>query len=228
MRFTPHDHERIAAAIAAAEAKTSGEIFCVIAGRVSAYRDIRMGWAALAALLLPMTLIPLGFDPAWFPGVADSWEAAHLAARDVTIGRALTAYAVLQAAIFLCVFLIVSLPVLRRLTTPLPVRRARVRRAAMKQFLAHGLHQTDDRTGVLIFACMADHQVEIVADKGIHEKVEPAVWGEAVAALTRQMRAGHPAEGFEAAVTLCGEVLAPHFPPRPVNPNELPDRLIVM
>ena len=98
----------------------------------------------------------------------------------------------------------------------------------MKQFLAHGLHQTEDRTGVLIFACMADHQVEIVADKGIHEKVEPAVWGEAVAALTRQMRAGRPAEGFEAAVSLCGEVLAPHFPPRPVNPNELPDRLIVM
>lgn len=228
MRFTPQDHERIAAAIAAAEEKTSGEVFCVIAGRVSAYRDIRMGWAALAALLSPMALIPLGFDPAWFPGVADSWEAAHLAARDVTIGKALTAYAVLQAAIFVAVFLIVSLPGLRRWATPLAVRRARVRQAAMKQFLAHGLHQTEDRTGVLIFACMADHQVEVVADKGIHQKVEPAVWGETVAALTRELRAGRPAEGFEAAVARCGEVLAEHFPPRPVNENELPDRLIVL
>lgn len=228
MRFTPQDHERISAAIAAAETRTSGEIFCVIASRVSAYRDIRMGWAALAALLAPMALIPLGFDPAWFPGVADSWEAAHLAARDVTIGRALTAYAVLQAAVFVSMFLIVSLPGVRRLTTPLPVRRARVRRAAMKQFLAHGLHQTEDRTGVLIFACLADHQVEVVADKGIHEKVDSAVWGDAVATLTREMRAGRPAEGFEAAVTLSGEVLAAHFPPRPVNHNELPDRLIVL
>lgn len=228
MRFTAQDHERIAAAIAAAETRTSGEIFCVVAGRVSAYRDIRLGWAALAALLLPLVLIPAGFDPAWFPGVANTWEAAHLAARDVTIGRALAAYAVMQAAIFLVVFLIVSLPGVRRLTTPSPVRRARVRRAAMMQFLAHGLQQTEGRTGVLIFACLADHQVEVVADEGIHDKVEPAVWGDAVAALTRELRARRPAEGFTAAIGLCGEVLAQHFPPRPVNENELPDRLVVL
>ena len=228
MRFTAQDHERIAAAIAAAETRTSGEIFCVVAGRVSAYRDIRLGWAALAALLAPMALIPLGFDPAWLPGVANTWEAAHLAARDVTIGRALAAYAVIQAAVFLAVFLIVSLPGVRRLVTPPPVRRARVRRAAMKQFLAHGLHQTEARTGVLIFACLADHQVEVVADKGIHDKVEPAVWGQAVAALTREMRARRPAEGFIAAIDLCGGVLAQNFPPRPVNENELPDRLVVL
>ena len=49
-----------------------------------------------------------------------------------------------------------------------------------------------------------------------------------VAALTRELRAGRPAEGFEAAVSLCSEVLAVHFPPRPVNRNELPDRLIVL
>lgn len=228
MRFTPEDHARISTAIAEAETRTSGEIFCVIAGEVSSYRDIRLGWAALAALLLPMALIPLGFDPAWFPGVADSWEAAHLASRDVTIGRALTAYAVLQAAIFVFVYLVTALPPVLRLATPTPVRRARCRRAAMKQFLAHGLHQTEDRTGVLIFACMADHQVEVVADKAIHAKVDPEVWGRAVDALTRQMREGRPADGFEAAVGLCGEVLAAHFPPRPDNPNELPDRLIVM
>lgn len=228
MRFTSQDHQRVATAIAAAEARTSGEIFCVVAKEVSAYRDVRLGWAALAALLLPMVLIPLGFDPAWFPGVADTWESAHMAARDLTIGRALAAYAVLQAAILTAVFLIVSLPGLRRLTTPVAIRRSRVRRAAMQQFLAHGLHQTEARTGVLIFACLADHQVEVVADKGIHDAVDSAVWGDAVAALTREMRAGRPAEGFEAAVTLCGEVLARHFPPGTVNENELPDRLIVL
>lgn len=228
MKITAQDQERISAAIAAAEARTSGEIFCVVARQVSAYRDIRLGWAALAALLLPMALIPLGFDPAWFPGVADSWEIAHLAARDVTIGRALTAYAIVQAAIFIAVFLIVSLPGLGRIVAPAPLRRARLRRAAMQQFLAHGVHQTEARTGVLIFACMADRQVEVVADKGIYDRVDAAIWGDAVAALTRELRAGRPAEGFEAAVGLCGEVLAAHFPPRPDDANELPDRLVVL
>ncbi|WP_292258294.1 TPM domain-containing protein [Brevundimonas sp.] len=228
MRFTPQDHARIAAAIAAAEARTSGEIFCVLARRVSAYRDVRLGWAALAALLAPMALIPLGFDPAWFPGVADSWEAAHLAARDIIIGRALAAYALVQAATFISVFLIVSLPVVRRWVTPRAVRRARARQAAVRQFMAHGLHQTDRRTGVLIFACLDDRQVEVVADEAVHGLAGPDTWADAVQALTGAMRAGRPVEGFEAAVGLCGDALAAHFPPAPDDRNELPDRLVLI
>jgi putative membrane protein len=57
-----------------------------------------------------MLLIPFNFDPAWFPGLGDSWEAAHLAARDVTIGKTIAAYAVIQAAVFVAVFLITCIP----------------------------------------------------------------------------------------------------------------------
>jgi len=224
--FTPEDHSRVSAAIVAAEAGTSGEIFCVFARQVSSYRDVSLGWAAAAALLAPMILIPLGFDPAWFPGIADSWETAHLAAREITIGRALAAYAVVQAAIFIAVFLITCLPGVKRIVTPRSVRRARVRRAALQQFLAHGLHTTQDRTGVLIFAALADHQVELIADEGIHGRVDAETWAETVDALTRAMKAGQAAEGFEAAVARVGEVLAGHFPPRPRDPDELPNRLV--
>lgn len=226
MKFKPEDHARVTAAIAAAETRTSGEIFCVCAGQVSSYRDISLAWAAAAALLLPLGLIPLGFEAAWLPGMGDNWEAAHLAARDITIGRTLAAYAVVQAAVFIGAFLITSLVPVRRLLTPLALRRSRVHRAAMEQFLAHGLHTTQDRTGVLIFAALSDHVVDIVADEGIHSKVDQEVWADAVEALVRSMKGGRPADGFEAAIGLCGEVLAIHFPPRPDNPNETPDRLI--
>jgi putative membrane protein len=226
MRFTSDDHARVSAAIVAAEATTSGEIFCVCARRVSSYRDVSLGWAAAAALLAPLALVPFGFDPAWFPGIADSWEAAHMAARDITVGRALAAYAVLQAAVLVSVFLVTCIPAVRRRVTPRSVRRARVRRAALQQFLAHGLHTTQDRTGVLIFAALADHQVEIVADEGIYSRVDRDVWAQAVDALTLELRAGRAAEGFEAAIALAGGVLAEHFPPRPRNPDELPNRLI--
>ena len=226
MTFTPEDHARVGAAIARAEAATSGEIFCVFARQVSAYRDVSLGWAAAAALLAPLLLIPLNFDPAWLPGLADSWEAAHLAARPLTIARALSAYAVLQAFIFVLVFLITCIPVVKRLVTPRRVRRARVRRAALQQFLAHGLHTTQDRTGVLIFAAMGDHQVEVIADEGIYTRVDADVWVRAVEALTSAIKAGEPARGFEAAIALTGAVLAEHFPPRARNPNELPNRLV--
>lgn len=224
--LTPDDHARITAAIQDAEARSSGEVFCVLAQRVSSYRDVSLGWAAAAALLLPMLLIPLGFDPAWVPGVADSWEAAQLAARDSTVGRSLAAYAVIQAAVFVTVFLITCIPTVKRWVTPRAVRRARVRRAALQQVLAHGLQNTPRRTGVLIFAALQDRQVELIADEGIHTRVDQSVWGEAVDALTTALKAGHPAEGFEAAIGQVADVLAEHFPPTPFEPDVLANRLV--
>ena len=228
IKLTPQVQSRIGAAIAAAEANTSGEIFCVMARQVSAYRDISLGWAAAAALLLPLGLIPLGFDPAWLPGLGAGWQAAHLSSTDVVVGQSLAAYVLIQAAVFLTVFLLTSTPVVRRLVTPRSIRRARSRRAAMEQFLAHGLHVTQDRTGVLIFAALSDHQVEVIADEGIHARVDQLVWADAVEALASGMRKGDPATGFEAAIGLCGGVLAEHFPPRPSNPNEIEDRLVLI
>lgn len=228
IKLTSQVQSRIADAIKAAEATTSGEIFCVLARQVSSYRDISLGWAAAAALLLPLGLIPFGFEPGWIPGMGEGWQAAHLSSTDVVVGQSLAAYALIQSAVFLTVFLLTSIPGVRRIVTPRAVRRARVRRAAVEQFLAHGLHVTRERTGVLIFAALSDHQVEIVADEGIHGVVDQAVWAEAVEALAREMRKDDPAAGFEAAIRLCGGVLAEHFPPRASNPNEIEDRLVVI
>ncbi|WIY70609.1 TPM domain-containing protein [Aquidulcibacter paucihalophilus] len=228
IKLTPQVQSRIGDAIAAAEAKTSGEIFCVLARRVSSYRDISLGWAAAAALLLPLGLIPFGFDPAWIPGMGDGWQAAHLSSTDVVVGQSLAAYALIQSAVFVTAFLLTSIPGVRRFVTPRSVRRARVRRAAMEQFLAHGLHITRERTGVLIFAALADHQVEVVADEGIHSKVDQAIWADAVEALAKGMKNNDPAAGFEVSIGLCGDVLAEHFPPRTENPNEIEDRLVLI
>ncbi|WP_235560436.1 TPM domain-containing protein [Brevundimonas sp. Leaf363] len=226
MRLTTDDHGRIATAIQQAEANTSGEVFCVIARSVSSYQDVGLAWAAAAAFILPLALVPLGFDPAWLPGLADTWEPAHLAARDFAIARSIGAYAVIQAAVFLAFYLLGRIPTVKRWMTPRSVRRHRTRQAALRQFMAHGLHLTEQRTGVLLFACAADHQVEVLADQGIHDKVDPEVWGEAVKALTAGLAAKRPVDGFEKAIALCGDVLAAHFPPRPNDINELPDRLV--
>jgi putative membrane protein len=224
MRFSDDDRARVAQAIATAERDTSGEIFCVMTRSVSSYLDVSFGWAAGAALLLPTLLIPLGFDFA-LP-VQDGWEAAHGPA--IGVGQALGLYALIQATLFVAVFLISRIPSVLRLLTPRGIRRARVRKAALQQFLAHGVHVTQDRTGVLIFAALKERQVELIADESIHAKVEESVWAEAVGALTRELKADRPVAGFEAAIGRCGAVLAEHFPPQPDNPNELPDHLILL
>lgn len=226
MRFSRDDQAAIAAAIRAAESRTSGEIFCVFARRVSTYQDISLAWAAAAALLLPLGLIPLGFEPALAPGMNQAWEAGHLAARDATVGRALAIYAIIQALIFGLTYVLTRIPPILRFVTPAQVRRDRVRRAALQQFLAHGIHVTAERTGVMLFAAEADRGLEVIADAGIHEKVKPEIWAEALQAMRAGLKRRQPVEGFETAIGIVGAVLAEHFPPRPNNPNEIADKVV--
>jgi putative membrane protein len=97
---------------------------------------------------------------------------------------------------------------------------------AMQQFFAHGLHRTERRTGVLIFAAVAERYAEIVADAGIDSKVTPQVWAAAIDALIEGIKQGRPADGFVAAIERCGRVLAEHFPPGALKRDELPNRLV--
>jgi putative membrane protein len=220
------DHDRIEAAIATAELTTSGEIFCVLSRQSATYRETPIAWAAGAALVLPLVLLPFGLTPSHLPFFGGGWSAGHTAATEHTVTTALIAYAMIQALVFVVAALIVSLPGMRRLLTPASLKHERVHRAAMEQFLAKGLHQTAQRTGVLIYASLAEQRVEVIADEGIYAKVQSAVWDQAVADLTLALKAGQPADGFVAAIERCGVVLAKHFPPDEHNPNELPDKLV--
>jgi putative membrane protein len=56
--------------------------------------------------------------------------------------------------------------------------------------------------------------------------VKPEVWDEAVELLIDAVGDGRTADGFIAAVDLCGAVLAENFPPGALNRNELPDKVI--
>jgi len=195
------DKARIAEAIRAAEEKTAGEIFCVIAHACGDYRLVPIAWAALVALAVPLPLIFLTARPA---GIIYLF----------------------QLAAFIVVALVLSLPMIRFRIVPKRRMWGRAHAEAMHQFLAQGIHLTENRTGVLIFASVAERYAEIVADSGINAKVTPDVWAGAIAAMISAIRDGRPGDGFVAAVELCGEQLARHFPPGTLNPNELPDRVV--
>lgn len=195
------DKERVAAAIAAAERRTSGEIFCVIARHTSEYRLVPIAWAAATALCLPL---PLLYLTRW------SAETIYLC----------------QLAGFVIAALALSHPGLRFRIVPRRERHDHAHAEALRQFLLQGLDRTESRTGVLIFAAAGERYAEIVADSAINEKVDPAVWDQAMASLVASIKAGRPAEGFVAAIEQCSAVLAAHFPPGVLNRNELSDKLL--
>lgn len=88
---------------------------------------------------------------------------------------------------------------------------------------------TEQNNGVLIYLLLADHAIEIVADRGVARVVPPAHWDTVVAAMGDAFRAGRFEQGLGAAVDAVDAVLCQHFPlaPGQVNPNELPDGLRV-
>ena len=222
MRLSAEEHRRVSDAIASAERTTAGEIFCVVTDETDEYRAVPFAWAALAALVLPPLLLLSGLVGPHL--LAGGWQVGTAAA--MTAGEAVAIYAALSALLFVGVFLLVRIPAVKLRLAPRSLRRSAVHRRAMESFLAHGIHVTEDRTGVLIFLSLGERVAEIVADEAIHSRVEPDVWGAAVATLLNHVAKGRIADGFIAAIGACGEVLAAHFPPRPRNPNEIPDKLI--
>jgi putative membrane protein len=197
------DRTRITQAIRSAEARTSGEIFCVLADRSSHYTLVPVAWAAALALIVPLPLIYL-----------TTWPASVIY--------------VLQLIAFIAAAIVLSRPALRFRIVPRRARHERAHVTAMRQFWAQGLHKTQARTGVLIFVSLAERYAEIVADAGINEKVAPEVWSETVDALIAAIKDGRVGDGLVAAIERCGAVLAQHFPPPPGsrNPDELPDKLV--
>ena len=86
---------------------------------------------------------------------------------------------------------------------------------------------THDRNGVLIFIVPKDHQLVIIGDKGIHERVMNQFWVGVRDEMLKHFRNKEFAEGLCAGVRLIGVKLHKHFPAQTgensENPNELPD-----
>lgn len=200
--MTDNDRTRIRDAIGAAEKRTSGELVTVVAGASDDYYYIPTLWAAVLALLVPTGLFLAGL----LPGVE-----ALLAG---------------QMGGFIALALLFQWTPLKMRLVPRAVREERAGRLAREMFFECGLHKTRNATAILIFVSVAERYVEILADHGIDEKVDPAIWQTAVAAITHQVKAGRVADGFVKAIADCGGVLAEHFPAGHDDVNELPDRLI--
>lgn len=201
--FSLSDQERIATAIARAEADTSGEIVAVVARDSGSYLYVPLLWASLVALLVPWPLIYF----TWMP---------------------VQTIFLIQLGVFL-LFLAVLLPQPIRLAlVPRSTKHARAHRHAVEQFLAQSLHTTEGRTGVLVFVSIAERYAEVLADTGIDAKVPPTTWQEIVDALTARIGDGRPADGFVEAIQSIGAHLATHFPPGSADTNELPNKLIML
>ncbi|CAN5336620.1 TPM domain-containing protein [soil metagenome] len=219
--LTAADRDRVSAAVTEAETGTDGEIVTVVAQHSDKYHDVALHYA-IAAMLLTVALAalnPTGLEDklAWF---SNGWTAE-------TDSRAnLFALMIIEAIVFLAARYGLAWMPLRLALTPKGTRSRRVRRRAVDTFRVGTERRTDARVGVLLYLSLDERMAEIVADEGLHGKVAPEIWGDAMAALVEKVRDGKPGEGMAAAVAQIGTILAEHCPKTDADVNELPDRLI--
>jgi len=220
-RLSRQDHELVTAAVAKAERGSDGEIVTIVAGRSDAYHDVALHYAVLAMLVVPakLALLPQGWID-WAAGLALGWNA------EFSRGALMVALFALLALAFLLVRLILAYMPLRMALTPGRTKTRRVHRRAIELFRTGCELKTRGRTGVLLYLSLLEHRAEIVADEAIAGQVEPEIWGEAMAVLIDEVKAGRPGAGMAQAVERIGEVLARILPKTLDDPNELPDRLV--
>lgn len=201
----PAARQRLEAVVAEAERLTGGEIVVAIVRACDEYGAA--GWR-LGVALAAATFLALG----WFlPPLP--W----------------TVYLAAQAAALLAGHALGRIePVRRALLSPRLVEE-RVAQRARRCFAEQGLARTRNRTGILVFVALLEHRVVVLADEGIHRALDPdESWQQVVDLAVAGLREGRAVEGLEAAVRRCGEILAHHLPADVPNPDELPNRLVVL
>ncbi|MGH7784722.1 MAG: TPM domain-containing protein [Candidatus Binatia bacterium] len=203
MTISKEDHDRITAAVRAVEDRSSSEVVCVIASSTAHVTAVPVLIAAIVALGVPWLL---------------------MACTAMTVQRILS----LQVIAFLGLLIFLSLPKMRVAMMPRRARRVMAHHVAMDQFVSRGLADNKGHRAILIFASLGERYARIIVDDEIATRIPQSHWQAAVDALIEHIRDGRVADGFVAAVDLCGNELAKHFPKIEGRPNKLPDRVYLM
>lgn len=198
--FTEEERKRIEAAVRSVELRTSGEIVPLVVDAAYDYPRAEIQAGGLLALALAANL-------AWWLFAGSLWA---------VLAAFLLGYWPCRQLLRACP------PLLRRLIHPAEID-AEVEERAKTAFLDHGLHRTQEGTGILILICLFEHRVQVLADHGIHHAVPPETWQRVADMVTAGIHTGRTGEALCEAIAYCGDLLAENFPPRHDDTDELPN-----
>jgi putative membrane protein len=195
------DRDRIEAAVAALETKSSAELAVVVARQSHDYGAYPFLWAAAVGLFAGGLL-------------AVGWSQAR--AVDVVL---------IEGIAFTLSYLVLHVTGLGVALIPARLKSAHARRLAAAEFATLVAGHTTDRAGLMLFVSLAERHVEILVDRGIDEKIPKEQWRAIVARFGAADRRQTIADRIVTAVDQCGALLAPHLPPSGGQRNEISNRV---
>mgnify|MGYP000032270416 CR=1 FL=1 len=98
---------------------------------------------------------------------------------------------------------------------------------ALEVFSELRIWDTEDNNGVLIYVLLADHNVEIIADRGLARRVEQQIWERICQDMERRFARVEFEAGALLGIKQVGQLLVQYFPITDVNKNELDDRPVI-
>jgi len=112
------------------------------------------------------------------------------------------------------------------LPTSYVLKRLKARDRAIMMFGKLRVWDTEHNNGVLIYLMLAEHAIEIVADRGLNRHVSVEQWRTIIDGMREAFRTSRFEDGLTAAIDAVDALLVRHFPATEgsVNPNELPNR----
>lgn len=102
------------------------------------------------------------------------------------------------------------------------------RQRALALFADYGIWDTEDNCGVLLYVNLADHKVDIVADRGINRRIDPATWQAICSTMTAGFAQGRFHDATLEAIAQVNALLRQHFPSNGARLNELPDKPLML
>lgn len=96
---------------------------------------------------------------------------------------------------------------------------------AKRTFERLGLTATRERNAVLFFVEVKERRFAVLGDEGIDKKVPAGFWDAVVGRVSQRFHEGRFGEGLAEGISMAGEQLAQHFPPRADDVNELPNQI---
>ena len=193
-KFTDGDLQRIKAAVTEAEQKISGEIVPVIVEKSGAY-----GIANYKASLISGTfffILMIALDRYIIE------DASHTLYYDP-----LFIFTIVMTGAALGALLPNLFPALKHWLVSRDYMDESCRQSAENAFLEEEIFNTRHRTGIMIFISFFEHEVIVMADRGISKVVEQQEWDKIVSELVAHIRSGKVIEGIEAGIKRCGEIL---------------------
>ncbi len=201
--FTEEEKERLKSAIHEVESRTIGEIVVMVVDYSDHYIEAEVLGSVLLGSLLSLILTVLLFH-------SSIWSYIPLT----------------FLFFFPCWLLFIKARALKRLFIGIRRKEETVRLRAERAFFERGLYRTKKNTGVLFFLSLLERKVWVLADKGIHGKMDQGTLDRFANEVSKGVREGRTCHALCQAIQEIGVLLSRHFPITADDTNELSDNVI--